>query len=271
MNKNYSKRIIRAFELANVKQLPITVCLKSDRINFTFDLSIVDCDLSYVPVKDRYAGIDLNPNYIGVSVMDNANVISTKIFSLKELTGKNNNSNKLNHETYQIGHAIGSYLRHYKVDKLFLEDLNFKPGNSGKGKNFNRLTKNNWPRNKLYAVLGKYFKLYTINAAYSSTIGNILHTEYPDPIAASIEVGNRGWRLIICKSGKFYPTLVSKEHLPNHWKKEEDVDFDTWIELHNYIKKTGFRYRVEIPDISMFSKFKSSKSKCHVLDNFVYE
>ena len=68
-------------------------------------------------------------------------------------SGKNVCPNKLNHETKEIFHYIGRKLKSLNVEYVFLEDLNFKNGNKGKGKNFNRLTINQWNRNISYNIL----------------------------------------------------------------------------------------------------------------------
>jgi hypothetical protein len=83
---------------------------------------------------------------------------------------------------------------------VFLEDLNFKTGNKKKGKGFNRLTINQWNRNTPFEILSKYFKnkIFKVNAAVSSTIGNCLYN-YSDPINASLEIARRGFDVIILK------------------------------------------------------------------------
>ena len=52
------------------------------------------------------------------------------------------------------------------------------------------------------SILEKYFKINSVNAAYSSTIGNILNDMYADPVASSIEIGRRGY--------EFYNQYISK-------------------------------------------------------------
>ena len=54
-------------------------------------------------IKGRYLGIDLNPNYIGVSFYkENKKLITTKLYDLNNLTRKHCNSNKLKHEVKEI-------------------------------------------------------------------------------------------------------------------------------------------------------------------------
>jgi len=109
--------------------------------------------------------------------------------------------------------------------------------------------------------LAKFGKVVEVNAAYSSTIGNIMNSQYPDPIAASMEIARRGIESRVVKASKlFYPPLVSREILVNLWKEELIPDLFTWKELHTWLKQSGLKYRVDIPSISMFRKFNSNKS-----------
>jgi hypothetical protein len=84
---------------------------------------------------------------------------------LKNLTGKYACTNKLNHETIEIFHYIGRKLKSLNAEYVFLEDLNFKNGNKGLGKRFNRLVINQWNRNVPFEILSKYFKgkIFKIN------------------------------------------------------------------------------------------------------------
>ena len=115
-------------------------------------------------------------------------------------------------------------------------------------------------------MLGKFGKVVAVNAAYSSTIGNIVNDSYPDPVAASMEIARRGIESRVVKgSKKFYPLLVAKEILQRRWKDVAIPDFATWIELHNWLKETGLKYRVPIPDLGVFRLFSNYKSGVLIL------
>lgn len=268
MKTNWSKLWFEAVNMAENKALPITVSLDQRYIYLTFDGAKVKQTLKSKPkaIKNRYAGIDMNPNYVGVSVFDGDRLIETELFNLSDLTGKNTNENKTNHETVEIGHAVGTWLQHLRVDKLFIEQLNFKSGGLGKGKNLNRLCKNQWKRTKLLSILKKYYpKLMEINAAYTSTIGNVLNPSLPDPVAASTEVAKRGYRLAIKKSKQVYPTLPTQQELEDRWKETEFPVVTSWKELHDFIKNTKLKYRVPIPAREGFRVFSSQSSMVGVL------
>lgn len=270
--KNYAKKLEVAFEKANAKGCPITVSLTSEYICFSFeDVSI---DKVFKPIHLRYAGIDLNPNYIGVSIFDGTKLIATKMYSIKNLTSKNVSDSKLEFETFEVGNDIVRFLQHFQVSKVFVEDLTKlrKSKSKPRGTGFNRLCINKWKREKLLRPLNRVFgkSCIQINAAYTSTIGNVLNENLPDPIAASTAIANRGYNLIIIKSKKFYPELPEKKVIEDRWKKTDVPDFQDWIELHSWLKGTGLKYRVDVPDTSMFRILRSKKSLVDVLDNFVY-
>lgn len=269
LRKNWDRMYQNLVVMSSQKQLPVTVSLTTEYIALSFDEK--KGKKVPPPVKNRYAGIDINPNNIGVSIFDSDKLISTKLFTLYELTGKNSNENKLMHETREIGHSIGNWLQQNKVDKVFIEDLKFTNVDRKLGKNFNRLTINKWKRKSLFGVLSKYYKLYTINAAYTSTIGNILNPDLPDAVAASTAISKRGYEIVIMKSKKFYPELPLITGLQDRWKETEFPEFSNWIELHDFIKNMGLKYRVPLPSVESFRVFKSSKSKVYITNDYVHK
>ena len=150
--------------------------------------------------------------------------------------------------------------------------MNFKNGNKGLGKRFNRLTINQWNRNTPYNILSKYFKgkIFKVNAAYSSTIGNCLYN-YSDPINASLEIARRGFDVIILKkknkegNSSFYPEfnlLKMREEIRN---QTAHLELNSWKELHSFLKNSKMMYRVPLPLEESFRKFKSVKSLVYVL------
>ena len=157
-----------------------------------------------------------------------------------------------------------------QVEYVFLEDLNFKNGNKKKGKGFNRLTINQWNRNTPFEILSKYFKnkIFKVNAAYSSTIGNCLYN-YPDPINASLEIARRGFEVIILKKVKegvssFYPEFnlsMMREEIRN---QTTHLELNSWKELHTFLKNSKLKYRVsldEVVNLMFLENFKAKRVK----------
>lgn len=264
LKKKWHRKLQRAFELANEKALGISVKLTKDWISFSFDYNVVEAVKEKKVIKNRFAGIDLNPNYIGVSIFDNQKLIDYKLFSIKDLTGKHKAEGKIRFETIEVAHAVKRFLKGLQVDKVFIEELNISSSNKGKGRNYNRLCNNQWKRSDFINTLSKFYKLYEINAAYTSTIGNVLYTNLPDPVAASAAIAQRGYRLVIAKNKQFYPQMPNKEYLEDLWKETKGKVFGDWKELHSWIKETKVKYRISLPLEEFFRKFQSTRSgvKC---------
>jgi IS605 OrfB family transposase len=271
LRKNYRK-VMEQLELAaNSDILAISIKVTTTHLFITYDQLKLSEVRQMDLIQTRHAGIDMNPNYIGLSVADKDTQILSELYDLRDLTEKSGGSsdskeskylnNKLNHETIQIAKSISKTLSHMKVGILTLEDLNFKQGDKGKGKYFNRLTTNVWKRRLFVNQLVKRCKLLGIrvklvNAAYSSFIGNLTN-ELPDPISAAKEVSRRGY------SGVFYPPYLIKQSQLNQWKKEIGIQFDkvvSWKECYNLIKNLKLKYRVPIPSRNRFQRFISNKS-----------
>ena len=124
--------------------------------------------------------MDLNPNYIGYSIIDwkssnEYKIIDSGVYSFKELNNlyfdlKGTNSsdkkkiwlnNKRNYEIIQVAKNLINKCCYYKVENFVVEDLNIKVCDRNKGKNYNRLCNNTWIRNKFLNNIQK--RLYTYN------------------------------------------------------------------------------------------------------------
>ncbi len=232
--------------------------------------------------ENIYMGIDLNPEFIGISIKVDDKVLFTKLYKIKDLTDKIINlgvkssdpkfkklNNKLNHEVLEISKDISIISKKFNCKYIFIEDLNFK----GKNTFSNRKNKNLWKRDILINNLTKRCsinnqKIFKINPVYSSFIGN-LQWNFSDPVNASLEIGRRGFECIIKKSKEFYPLLKLKEELISQWKDKVNLDnFNSWKELFTFIKNQGLRYRVSTDVV--FSKFKTRKSYINYLCNSCY-
>ena len=146
-----------------------------------------------------------------------------------------------------------------------------------KGRNFNRLVINQWNRSIPEKILHKYFKkkLFKINAAYSSTIGNCIYN-YSDPINASLEIGRRGFEVIILKkkkeggSSSFYPEFDLKMMREEIRNQTAHLELNSWKELNDSLKNSKMRYRVSLDDVThpmICRKFYSQRSRviCNII------
>ena len=257
MKTNYKKKLEYIESLSQTKDLTVTIRLNDRYIYFIYEEPKVVTDL----IQERYMGIDLNPNYIGISIKENDQVIHTQCFDVKHLTDKifseQNSSesnrfkhlnNKLKHETIMISKEISLLALKYKTKFIFIEDLkNIHLNDINGGHKLNRLTKNLWKRDifiqnlsKRIALMG--IKLFKVNASYSSVIGNVQHS-YFDPINASLEIARRGYSVIILKNKQFYPNFLLKDQWKEHFS-----DVTDWKILFSNIKNSKMKYRVSLED-----------------------
>ena len=279
-HKKIRNNLTRLQELIDNKQISVTVSLTKSDIYFTFDESkILDCNFKDLK-KNRVLGIDMNPNYIGMSILefgkdDNFKILNKQVFDLTKLTqtsGKSSSDKKTkyltikrHHEIIQIAHDIVKLVDYWKCDKVVIEDLNIKSSDKGHGKYFNRLCNNVWNRNLFVNKLKSLsllcnFSLVEVNPCYSSFIGNIVfgNENTPDMVAASIEIARRGYKKF--QKSWFYPN-IKDERIDEQWKQTLSR-FDTWKSAFQEIKKSKVKYRFLLQDYiqnAVFSKFYSQK------------
>ena len=253
--------------LMSKKKIPVTIKLKKDHIYISYDEKIVESEKKFKNLfNNRVLGIDLNPNYFGISIIefnrnDKYKVIHKEAIDLNELQKKS--KNKIHHELYEINHYILKLCKHWHVSKLAIEDLKFAK-NKFWSKDLNRLCKNkfrySFVKNHLTTLCNVYgVELIEVNAAYSSVIGNFKHgsESCPDMIAASIEIARRSYKKF--EKGWIYPKIVSdqriQEVLGNQWKEELELTYMSWKGLSGIIKKSKLKYRFQLQPLkAVFSK-----------------
>lgn len=92
------------------KKIPVTIRLKKDHIYLSYDEKVVEKEKQFKDLfKNRVLGIDLNPNYFGISIIefnhqDKYRVIHKEVIDLNKLQEKS--KNKIHHELYEINHHI---------------------------------------------------------------------------------------------------------------------------------------------------------------------
>ena len=275
-SKNQFRELSKIQELVENKQLTLTVSLNNEYIWLTFDESLLEIQEKFQNLKSfRVLGLDLNPNYIGLSVLefnkkDEFKVLHKQVFDLSNLniTSKKSSkdksskhiTNKRKFELIQVCYEINKLMNYWKCSKLCIEDLNIKNSNKGFGRTFNRLCNNVWNRNLVInklKILSSIFgyELVEVNPAYSSFIGNILYgnENTPDMIASSIEIARRGFKKY--SKGWFYP-IFNVDNLNEQWKQTLN-GIEDWKSVFNKIKKSKLKYRFQLQDYilnTVFSK-----------------
>ena len=283
------------------KKYSITYHLDSEFVYLTFDETILKNENKKIEqVPNRIMSLDLNPNYIGWSIVDwksssEFKVVKSGIYSFKQLNDKEKElkdlkldsshskrkhlSNKRRTEVFEVSKNLINKALYYKCQIFSVEDLNIKTKNSGLGKNFNKLVNNQWIRTDLVSNLEKRcnifgIKFLKVKPEYSSFIGNFLYRSLnlPDMILASIEIGRRAFEFYNQYVTKKFeirknivrPSLVDFRGL--YLKSLEEFElqpiYKDLIELYYFFKKSKMLYRLSLDKFNLeFSSCFSIKSQ----------
>ena len=296
---NKRKQILsKLYQKQERKEIKIAYKLDLEYIYIIFEeTDIYNYETKFI--KNRVLALDLNPNYIGWSIVDwkseaEFNVIKSGVYSIKKLNDKDFNlknkgynsdskerkyiSDKRNFETIQIVKNLINKSIYYKCQLISIEDLNIKTSDKELGKHFNKLVNNSWCRNIFINNLTKRcnihnIKLLQVKSEYSSFIGNFLyrHLNLPDMVLASIEIGRRGYEFYnqyISKVKEIKKNIIrpnlsmfNKLYLKSLEEFKLQPIYKDLIELYNFFKKSKLKYRLSIDDFNLqFSRFTSSKS-----------
>lgn len=218
---NQKKILEKIINLANECKLTASIKIDTDYIYISYDESGLEY-IKSTPIKNRVLGIDMNPNYIGVIIVDwksssNYKVIDHSVYNIKKFSdvyhelNKLNNvssddnrriklSNKKTYETMKIAQHIFSMFKHYKCDILSIENLKIKQNDKDKGKNYNALCNNHWLRTTFVNQIRKlcninHSTLIEVKPEFSSFIGNFIFRDedLPDMCLSAIEISRRGY------------------------------------------------------------------------------
>ena len=268
LKKKVKEELLKIQYLMEEKKIPVTIKLKNGFIFITFDQPIIHESLKLKDLKpNRIIGIDLNPNYIGFSILEfkedgSFSVLKKGVFDVT-LLNKDFKKNKKRHELRELNHKLIRICKHYKISKICVEELNISSSNKGQGKTFNRLCNNRWNRevslSNLKVLTSTYgIELIEVNPIYSSFVGNIEYGDEktPDMVASSIEIARRGYKKF--SKGWFYPKLNTEKvkNKFNQWKEEIYSNVKSWKNLFDKVKKSGMRYRFQLNESdAVFKRF----------------
>lgn len=297
--KRYKTLLNKLYHLQQDKQISITYQLDNDYVYLTYDETLLNQSVDYKPIKNRIFAIDLNPNYIGWSVVDwksssKFEVVKSGVISIKDINDidfnlKNKSSeskeriyinNKRTFEAYEISKLLVNTAKYYRCEVFGLEELNIKSKDRDKGKHYNKLVNNVWNRNKLVNNIKKRCDIYSIRVMlakpnYSSFVGNFLFRDLklPDMTLASIEIGRRCYEFkvqYIDKTEDKRKNIVLPDvddFNDRYVKSLEEFNIPGEIKdlvgVYNFLKKSKSRYRLSLDDLSHleFSRCFSNKSK----------
>lgn len=216
LKKNYEKILKKLCRHADIDDMPLTFKLDQKYVYITFDENkLFDDKIEHKVKKNRVLAIDMNPNYIGWSIVDWKNerdfeVIKTGCYSFKKLNDKQfalkltkkqreelsrkerlelvskakvKNvyfNSKRKHEIIEVAKDLMNAAKNYHCEMIVCEDLNIKSQDRSKGKNLNRLCNSFFIRNTFVNNLNKRcnidgMKFFKVIPQYSSFIGNFLY------------------------------------------------------------------------------------------------
>lgn len=215
LKKNLKKELERVKIFQDTKQIPITYQLDTKYIYLSYEDSKINEINNYQKKYNRIMAIDLNPNYIGYSIIDWIDNKSWKLvtngifdlthFSIKskelkhlkyelKLLGKDGEertkiirdkilhlNGQRDHETIEIVIRLFNIFKRFNCSLFGIEKLNLSSKDNLKGKRYNRLVINEWLRNNLVNQLEKrldrlHVKVVKVLPNYSSFIGNLLYS-----------------------------------------------------------------------------------------------
>ena len=191
---------------------------------------------------------------------------------IRELSKSMNSVDLLNSWLIQCGIKDGKAIQiRFKNEKVILFGGKYNLINRLKNKISNRKNKNLWKRElfinnltKRLNILG--IKLYSVNPAYSSFIGNLMY-DYTDAVNASIEIGRRGFEYRIKKNKKeFYPKVLVK-----HQWKEMATKYTDWKKFFIEVKNLKLKYRVSLDELKYkFNVFQQNSTSKSMVLNYVF-
>jgi len=233
-------------------------------ISIIFDENVL-CIAQPTVIRDRILSFDMNPNFIGLSVIDwksesDKTVIHKEIISFKDINALSHTkyqTNKRKHETLNASKYIVNLAKHYQCQIVVFEKLSIPSADKRKGKQFNKLTNNYWIRNALVSNIKKRCNLSAISfqeivPQYSSFIGQIMNPDDYDSVAASIELSRRAYlfhKIFIDTSMASKPIVFPEfniDQISFQWKDRlSDIpnNINSWKSLFEWTKKSKSSYR----------------------------
>jgi len=215
LKKKLKKEVEKLKLLQDGKAIPITYQLDCKFIYLSYDDALVNKADEYRGKRNRIMSIDLNPNYIGYSIIDwkGANgfhLVSNGMFDFSHFSMKSKElkhlkwelkklgkdgeerkqiivsklkhlNNQRDHETIEIAIKLFNLFRGFNCSILGIEDLSIVSKDNEKGKNYNRLINNEWLRNWLVNQLEKRInrigaRVVKVLPNYSSFVGNLVYS-----------------------------------------------------------------------------------------------
>ena len=283
LSKKHREHLCKLQDLCAQNKGCFSIEVNNEYICISFEEYYIKKEKSRPYIDNRLLSIDLNPNYIGLSICDwsgtnTKKIIHKEIIDVTKLTALKQDTykkHKRDYETSEINRHIIDLAKHYRCELVVFEKLNIKSQDFSRGRKVNRLINNCWNRTKLLQNLIKRSviegtRYLGVVAAYSSFIGQMTNEAEYDSIAASLELSRRAYlfskaiKSKVKPRGIVYPTF-DVNALPTRWKeraKEEGIK--SWKKLYLSLKKSKSRYRF-LFDLDIFKGISFSLYSCKSL------
>jgi IS605 OrfB family transposase len=194
-----------------LRDTPFSVSIAEEEISISRDTPVL-ARPAMASNPRRLLSLDLNPNRIGWTAVEDAQGCRCAAWGIFEFSGLNRRlnlasddprpkeqDNKRRHELAVIAKELAMIAQHYGAATAVTEHLTIGAKDHGKGRRFNRLVNRCWFRMGFLQPLLRRLEeagiAHTeVNAAYSSLIGNKLWADsmnMPDPACAALELARR--------------------------------------------------------------------------------
>jgi len=270
-------------DLCDQNKACFSIEVNNEYISIIFEEEFVGEKRKYNYVENRILTLDLNPNYIGLTICDWSGdgskiIIYKEIIDITKLTALPQDEykkHKRDYETSEVNRHIIELSQHHRCELIAFEKLDIEAKDHSRGRRYNRLVNNCWNRTKLLQNLIKRcvmsgIKYQGVLAMYSSFIGQMTNeTEY-DSIAASLELSRRAYLFNKAIKNKSKPRNIvypvfDVSALPTLWKKRAvGEDIKSWKGLYLSLKKSKSRYRF-LFDPGLFRGISFSLNSCKSL------
>lgn len=220
------------------------------------------CNIIYKPVENRFLAVDLNPNYIGWTIVqwksnNTFRIIDYGVESFKELndiedahkkkygrasTGRFHYTEKKEYETESFAAHLIDVAKYYSVKYVAIDDVGIKASDKNRGRFYNRLVNNKWLRKAFQETYQKNAELngmetVFVYSAYTSIVGNFLFRKFrlPDMCLAAFEISRRAF-------------LMKKHNLNDYSKKKDEYKFPDKIEFKSFYDSSFDEFNIPQQD-----------------------
>ena len=270
LSKNYLKIIRLLYEHQVAGDMPITYKIDAQYVYISYKVKELYKNVKIVnrpkQIQDRVLAIDLNPNYVGWSVVDwkshsDFHIVESGTITIKDLNDaeyalkkqhlpsshrkRKKITNERHNEIFLVSNTLVETAVHYGCSLFGYEQLAIVTKDNKKGTNFNRLINNQWLRRPLVDNIRKNCAKYDIECLevfceYSSFVSNFVFRDcnLPDMCLASIEIGRRTY--------EYY-----HQYIANDFAKTKNILFPNVDDFREQIERTMEVFNLKDSEIDL--------------------